>query len=322
LGSVSLTTDSNGEVIAESRYLPYGQERWSNGAAVTDFGFTSQRNERSFGLYDYNARYYSPYLNRFISPDTIVPEPTSSGGFNRYRYTRNNPLRYTDPSGHCEPEEDCIELVNEWSLGFYSHTAEEALPVAATIVDFIPYAGDAKGVIEVFTGKDIISGEDLGNWRYLGLLGLVGLAEVRRLRNVETLYHAVENADVAQSVLKGIAPEFFNEGSRFGGAFYTSQNGVTTIAELNAGGKNAEYVIRYSFDVENAKILDLTDPDIAKEWGYVHDPGLKDQHQKIGQKALESGYDAIKFESFRVAGTDNYAILQNFEELLTPETKW
>jgi len=29
-----------------------------------------------------------------------VPEPGSSGGFNRYRYTRNNPLRYTDPSGH------------------------------------------------------------------------------------------------------------------------------------------------------------------------------------------------------------------------------
>ncbi len=49
---------------------------------------------------DYNARYYSPTLGRFISPDTIVPEPGSSGGFNRYRYTRNNPLKYVDPSGH------------------------------------------------------------------------------------------------------------------------------------------------------------------------------------------------------------------------------
>jgi hypothetical protein len=36
-----------------------------------------------------------------VSPDSIVPEPGSSGGFNRYRYTRNNPLRYRDPSGHC-----------------------------------------------------------------------------------------------------------------------------------------------------------------------------------------------------------------------------
>ena len=50
---------------------------------------------------DYNARYYSARLGRFISPDTIVPEPKSGRGFNRYRYARNNPLKYTDPSGHC-----------------------------------------------------------------------------------------------------------------------------------------------------------------------------------------------------------------------------
>ncbi|MFC1976257.1 hypothetical protein ACFLXQ_07650 [Chloroflexota bacterium] len=43
LGSVSLTTDSAGNVESESRYLPYGSLRWTNGAAVTDFGYTSQR---------------------------------------------------------------------------------------------------------------------------------------------------------------------------------------------------------------------------------------------------------------------------------------
>ncbi len=66
LGSTSLTTDADGVKVAESRYLPYGQERWSDGAAVTDFGFTSQRRE-GFELYDYNARYYSSYLNRMIN---------------------------------------------------------------------------------------------------------------------------------------------------------------------------------------------------------------------------------------------------------------
>jgi RHS repeat-associated protein len=107
LGSTSLTTNSEGNVVSEVRYHPYGQERWANGEAVTDFGFTSQRNEASFGLMDYNARYYSPRLGRFVSPDSIVPEPGSSGGFNRYRYSRNNPLRYVDPSGHIE----CAEAV-------------------------------------------------------------------------------------------------------------------------------------------------------------------------------------------------------------------
>ena len=40
----------------------------------TDFGFTGQRNERGFGLMDFNARMYSPRLGRFVSPDSIVPD--------------------------------------------------------------------------------------------------------------------------------------------------------------------------------------------------------------------------------------------------------
>jgi hypothetical protein len=42
-----------------------------------------------------------------------VPDPTSSGGFNRYRYTRNNPLKYQDPTGHAEcVDADCKQLVH------------------------------------------------------------------------------------------------------------------------------------------------------------------------------------------------------------------
>jgi RHS repeat-associated protein len=82
-------------VVAESRYLPYGQERWRAGAGVTDFGFTSQRNERGFGLMDYNARYYSAILGRFISADTIVPEPGKSMALNRYMYVNGNPTTYS-----------------------------------------------------------------------------------------------------------------------------------------------------------------------------------------------------------------------------------
>jgi RHS repeat-associated protein len=100
LGSRSLTTDDTGDIVSEVRYLPYGEERWTSGASPTDFTFTGQRNEAGFGLMDYNARYYNPRLGRFVSPDTVVPEPESSGGFNRYAYVMNNPVRYTDPSGH------------------------------------------------------------------------------------------------------------------------------------------------------------------------------------------------------------------------------
>jgi RHS repeat-associated protein len=37
-------------------------------------------------------------LGRFLSPDTIVPDPAAPSSFNRYGYVTNNPLRYTDPT--------------------------------------------------------------------------------------------------------------------------------------------------------------------------------------------------------------------------------
>ena len=40
-------------------------------------------------------------LGRFVQPDTIVPEPGNPQDLNRYTYAGNNPLIYTDPSGHC-----------------------------------------------------------------------------------------------------------------------------------------------------------------------------------------------------------------------------
>jgi RHS repeat-associated protein len=101
LGSTSLTTDSSGQVVHEARYLPYGQVRWESGASTTDFGFTGQRGESSFGLMDFNARYYNARLGTFISPDTIIPDPRNGQSWNRYLYGANNPIRYTDPSGHC-----------------------------------------------------------------------------------------------------------------------------------------------------------------------------------------------------------------------------
>lgn len=47
-----------------------------------------------------NARYYVPNTNRFLTPDSIIPQPTDPQSYNRYSYARNNPLKYVDPTGH------------------------------------------------------------------------------------------------------------------------------------------------------------------------------------------------------------------------------
>ena len=46
------------------------------------------------------ARFYDPLLGRFLSADTIVPEPGNPQSLNRYSYVYNSPLMYNDPTGH------------------------------------------------------------------------------------------------------------------------------------------------------------------------------------------------------------------------------
>jgi RHS repeat-associated protein len=75
--------------------------RPSEGTLPTDYTFTGQRVDTSAGLMYYHARYYDAALGRFTQPDTIIPNPYNPQSLNRYSYVYNNPLRYTDPTGHC-----------------------------------------------------------------------------------------------------------------------------------------------------------------------------------------------------------------------------
>jgi hypothetical protein len=43
---------------------------------------------------------YSPALGRFISPDSIIPNPANPQAYNRFSYVLGNPINFNDPSGH------------------------------------------------------------------------------------------------------------------------------------------------------------------------------------------------------------------------------
>ena len=57
--------------------------------------------DQDIGLYYLNARYYSPELRRFISPDdTAYLDGETVDGLNLYAYCCNDPVNYADPSGN------------------------------------------------------------------------------------------------------------------------------------------------------------------------------------------------------------------------------
>ena len=109
-GTIRVLNDSF-TALDGMRYKPYGEDRDTGNALVTDRKFTGQTEDEAAGLYWYASRAYDPAIGRFVSPDPIVPEPGNPQALNRYSYVYNNPLRYTDPSGH-DPLDEVWE--NEW----------------------------------------------------------------------------------------------------------------------------------------------------------------------------------------------------------------
>ena len=99
LGSSTRLTNMSRAVVRSQGYQPYGEDSYSSGNTFIRYKFTGQE-EDATGLYYYGARYYDPYLGRFLQADTLVPDPSDPQAYNRYSYVLNNPILYTDPTGN------------------------------------------------------------------------------------------------------------------------------------------------------------------------------------------------------------------------------
>jgi|GEM_PF-6752391 len=101
LGSTAIATDDYGNTVEDIYYYPFGETRLdSKPSGGMTHKYTGQELDYETGLYNYGARLYDPEIGRFISPDTIVPNYANPQSLNRYAYTLNNPVRFTDPTGH------------------------------------------------------------------------------------------------------------------------------------------------------------------------------------------------------------------------------
>ena len=111
-GSILAISDGSGGVRARYWYDPWGartaqvfdrtgipsgerlEDSWSR-------GFIGQEHLQDFTLIHLNGRLYDTRLAMFTSVDPVNQAPLDGQLWNPYSYSRNNPLRYSDPNGYC-----------------------------------------------------------------------------------------------------------------------------------------------------------------------------------------------------------------------------
>lgn len=111
LGTPRINTDSTGQIVSRSDYMPYGEEivgiggRSSGQGYVIDdvrHGFTGYEKDDETGLEYAQARMYAGSIGRFTTVDPIKMKKSrmlDPQRVNLYAYVRNNPLMFVDKTG-------------------------------------------------------------------------------------------------------------------------------------------------------------------------------------------------------------------------------
>jgi RHS repeat-associated protein len=95
LGTPQKMTDSNGALVWDAVYKPFGEAEQITGTASNPQRFPGQVYDPETGFHYNYFRDYAPGLGRYVESDPIGLE----GGLNSYMYVVANPVRLVDPTG-------------------------------------------------------------------------------------------------------------------------------------------------------------------------------------------------------------------------------
>ena len=104
LGSASLELDDNAAIVSYEEYHPYGTTAYQATDKIINliakrYRYTGMERDEESGFEYHSARYYLPWLGRWLSADSIGIR----GGINLYGYCINNPILKSDTDGN-EPK--------------------------------------------------------------------------------------------------------------------------------------------------------------------------------------------------------------------------
>jgi RHS repeat-associated protein len=101
LGSASLELDDQAQIISYEEYTPYGSTAYQAvrkdiEVTLKRYRYTGKERDEESGLYYHGARYYAPWIGRWVSPDKVG----LGDGIARFTYVHDRPTIMSDPSGN------------------------------------------------------------------------------------------------------------------------------------------------------------------------------------------------------------------------------
>lgn len=115
LDTATIETDTAGKIISYEEFHPFGTTAYhavdkNINAAFKRYRFTGMERDEESGLAYHNARYYVPWLGRWLSCDPAG----LSDGLNLYAYVKNNPVLYHDKNGKQKVSAKAANFENDW----------------------------------------------------------------------------------------------------------------------------------------------------------------------------------------------------------------
>ena len=225
LGSVASITDELGNVLEQNDYDAFGQRRPITGnindpfpVSIEPRGYTGHEHLDDLGIIHMNGRIYDPSIGRFLSADTFIQFPNNQQSLNRYSYVLNNPLSYTDPSGHL-----VFGVIGAFlgkALGGYLAGTAFGTAVGSTIATAVGYSvalGVTTGLASMAQGGSFAEGFKTGAISGALFSVAVGIADSIGM----TAISGLEGVTVQRVIVTGIAGGASSEisGSSFGSGF-------------------------------------------------------------------------------------------------------
>lgn len=311
LGSSSLEMDENALIISYEEYHPYGTTAYQAknpaiNAAVKRYRYTAKERDEETGLEYHGARYYLPWLGRWLNADPGFLKD----GLNIFQYAHSNPVLFVDLTG-TESKKSLASILVETMLtvvdeahryqGFPSSDAQsDTQPLRSLIISVFVSIGEKQfpecsskkhSRVELFN----IGAQIYASQHHLGsLFSLVA-------REGDNAYEKHEESTTS------LGYQFIIDDSGYGNLIFGPMTKADYRREEERHAQAGRRGIQYGFDLINSMGGPMGEggegPGEAREtqWGAPIDP--VSPSVPTGDSSLSSGSSIPFFES---SGTDKY----------------